>query len=138
MLDFAQLKTSVPIERVLSLLGITLKSHGSQMRGSCPLCKSTDQRAFVVTPAKNLWYCFKGCGGGDQIKLVSKMRGCDVKAAAQWIAGQCGASAPDNSPRDTSPRDRAGFDAAKYKANLDPAHPSLEPLGVAPETLGVG
>ena len=75
---------------ILSPLGITLKQHNSQLRGCCPIHKGTDQRGFVVTPAKGLYYCFGGCGGGDMIKLVSKMRQCDAKEAAQWIAGKKG------------------------------------------------
>jgi DNA primase len=66
-LDFNELKSRVPIEQVLQLLGIALKQHNSQLRGCCPIHKGTDQRGFVVTPAKRLYYCFGGCGGGDMI-----------------------------------------------------------------------
>ena len=109
MLDFQELKTRVSIEQVLSLLGITAKAHGSQLRTACPICKSTDQRSFVVTPAKNLFYCFSGCGGGDQLKLVSKMRNCDIKAAAQWISEQTG-TAPSAGPY-SSTRTESGVPA---------------------------
>jgi DNA primase len=96
MIDFAELKTRVSIEQVLQLLGITFKPHGNQLRGPCPICKNTDQRSFVVTPAEGLFYCFAGCGGGDQLKLVAKMRNCDIKAAAQWLADETG-TVPRNS-----------------------------------------
>ncbi len=35
MIDFSELKTQVSIEQVLQLLGITLKRHNLQLRGSC-------------------------------------------------------------------------------------------------------
>ena len=82
MIDFSELKSKVSIEQMLKLLGITLKQHSNQLRGCCPIHKGTDQRGFVVTPSKGLWFCFGGCGGGDQIKLVSKMRDCDAKTPA--------------------------------------------------------
>ncbi len=72
MIDFLELKAQVSIEQVLQLLGVTLKRHNHQLRGACPIHKGTDQRGFVVTPAKGLYYCFGGCGGGDIIKLVQK------------------------------------------------------------------
>jgi hypothetical protein len=59
MLDFQQLKATVSIEQVLQLLNIDLKQHNSQLRGACPICKSTDQRTFVVTPAKSLFIALR-------------------------------------------------------------------------------
>jgi hypothetical protein len=73
-LDFNELKSRVSIEQVLQLLGITLKQHNSQMRGCCPIHRGTDQRGFVVTPAKGLYYCFGGCGGGDMMRRYDKAR----------------------------------------------------------------
>jgi hypothetical protein len=60
-----------------------------------------------------------------------------VKEAAQWINDRFAeiGKTIDNSPKDSSRGDRAGFDATKYAASLDPAHPSPEALGVPPETL---
>jgi hypothetical protein len=33
-----------------------------------------NDREFVVTPVKGLFYCVSGCGGGDAITLVSKVK----------------------------------------------------------------
>ena len=130
MLDFQELKTRVSIEQVLSLLRITAKAHGSQLRTACPICKNTDQRSFVVTPAKNLFYCFSGCGGGDQLKLVSKMLNCDIKAAAQWISEQTG-TAPSGG-RTVPPEQKAAFQPLTY---LEASHEALAGLGVEASTF---
>ena len=135
MIDFAELKSKVPIEQVLQLLGIAFKRHANQLRGCCPIHKGTDQRGFVVTPSKGLWFCFGGCGGGDQIKLVSKMRDCDAKTAAQWIADSTG-TIPQNTtvPRKgTVPQEqKAEFNPLTY---LEASHESLAGLDVAASTF---
>ena len=71
--DFQDLKARVNISDVLPLLGIATKAYGAQLRACCPIHKGSDPRGFVVTPAKGVWYCFGGCGGGDMIALVAKV-----------------------------------------------------------------
>ena len=65
------------------MLGIKLKKSGPQLRGQCPICKDNSDRAFVITPAKGLYYCFGKCGkGGDAIcsrrAAVHPTSDCDV------------------------------------------------------------
>ncbi len=70
-IDFAELKQRVGIEQVIQMLGLRVKQNGHQLRGACPICKEGGDRAFVVTPAKGLYYCFGTCRkGGDMIALV--------------------------------------------------------------------
>jgi DNA primase len=140
--DFQDLKARVNIADVLPLLGIVTKPFGAQLRACCPIHKGREPRGFVVTPAKGLWYCFGGCGGGDMISLVAKMRGCDEKDAARFIADGTGASSgnrtvPGSGNSSPQPREerRRGFDAEAYAKGLDPAHAALAPLGIAPETF---
>jgi DNA primase len=87
--DFLEVKRDFPIEKVVELLGLEVtKQRNGQMRGCCPVHGGTDPRGFVVTPAKGLWYCFKGdCGGGDQLSLIAKVRKCTVQEAATWLVG---------------------------------------------------
>jgi DNA primase len=135
MLDFQQLKATVSIEQVLSLLSIIAKPHGTQLRTICPICKNTDPRGFVVTPAKNLYYCFHGCGGGDQIKLVSKMRNWDAKTSAQWIAEQ---TTPTTGAKSTPPqKEKGGTNPPAFAplTYLEASHDALHGLGVSPDTL---
>jgi len=130
--DFSDIKSRVSIENVLQLLNVDLKSHGSQLRGCCPIHKGTDQREFVVTPSKNLFYCFAGCGGGDQLKLVSKMRDCDVKEAARWIAEATGTAPKTIQGRGTVPQNEKGFQPLGY---LEASHEALSGLGVEASTF---
>jgi DNA primase len=134
-LDFNDLKSRVSIEQVLQLLGITLKQYNSQLRGCCPIHKGTDQCGFVVTPAKGLYYCFGGCGGGDIIKLVSKLHQCDAKEAARWIADGTGTVPPNPTvPRKGTvpPEQKVGFNPLSY---LEASHESLAGLDVAASTF---
>jgi DNA primase len=88
-MDFAELKAKVSITDVLSILNIDLqrvKQHGDQLRGTCPIHGGDNPRGFVITPGKGLWFCFSGCGGGDVIALVAKVRQLSIKDAAEWIA----------------------------------------------------
>jgi DNA primase len=139
--DFAELKAKVSITDVFGMLGIDLqrfKTHGDQLRGTCPIHGGDNPRGFVVTPGKGLWYCFSGCGGGDIIKLVSKMRKLTPKEAAELIAERFGNStvprnstAPPGGNR-TVPQNEKG--ALKPLDYLQPEHDHVQALGVSPET----
>jgi hypothetical protein len=54
----------------------------------CPACKS-DSRGIVITPAKNLFYCFSAKEGGDQIALAAHVRDCTTDLSI------CVGAAPD-------------------------------------------
>ena len=70
-IDFGELKQRVSIERVAEMLGAKLTKSGARLRGPCPLCKAGGDRAFVVTPAKRLYYCFGACGKGGDVRRAS-------------------------------------------------------------------
>lgn len=139
--DFAELKASVKITDVASMLGIDLqrfKPHGDQLRGCCPIHGGDNPRGFVITPNKGLWYCFSGCGGGDIIKLVSKMRQLPPKEAAELIVERFGnPTVPRNSTvplggTRTVPQNEKG--ALKPLDYLLAEHDQVQALGVSPET----
>jgi hypothetical protein len=137
-IDFAKIKASAPIDQVAQMLGLKLTAHKDQLRGPCPITKSTDPRSFVITPAKGVFYSFKEGKGGDALTLVSRVRGCDIKQAAEIISAHFGADKSDASPQPRQEKERdkkVAFDAERYLASLDPAHESLESLGVSVETL---
>jgi hypothetical protein len=136
--DFAKIKQSVSIEQVADMLGLKLSPNKDQLRGPCPITKSTDPRSFVITPSKGVFYSFKEGKGGDALTLVSKVRGCSIREAAEAISAHFGADKTDVSPQPAQQKEKEkkpGFDAERYLASLDPAHASLEPVGVSPETL---
>jgi DNA primase len=84
--DFKALRDRIPIERVITMLGIPLKKRGAQLRGSCPICSHTSDRCFVVTPALNRFWCFGECQrGGDVIELVARVKQLSQKDAAHLL-----------------------------------------------------
>jgi DNA primase len=149
--DFQKVKEAASADAVIRFLGLSLKSQGDTYRGRCPICRSDDPRAFVITASKRLFHCFK-CkpsagekAGGDMLALVARVKAIPVRDAAIELAKFCGVElvpSPTSKPvpgtsSGTVPSspERKGFDAEKYAAGLDPAHASLEPLGISPETL---
>jgi DNA primase len=133
--DFAEIKSRYPIEDVArNMLGIVLKP-GAALRAKCPLCTSDDPRHFAITPAKNAFYCFYEKKGGDVLSLVSRLRGCTVKEAAEAIAAHFGADRRDISPSPKQAEKKGAFDAEKYLRTLEPEHEAVSKLGVSAETL---
>lgn len=130
-IDFAEVKKRVSIADVLSMLGIELKKAGNQLRGCCPIHKGDNDRQFVVTPAKNVWYCFGNCdGGGDIIELVSKVKQITQKEAAQTIALHF--KLIDIAKPEKATSSSKAFEPLTY---LDPEHEALKPLGLSADTL---
>ncbi len=84
--DFAQVKEQHPIDQVAERLGLKLKKSGAQLRGQCPSGQG-DERGFVITPAKSVWFSFPQQKGGDAIALVSFVLDLPPKEAAAWIVG---------------------------------------------------
>ena len=134
--DFEEIKAANPIEKVAERLGLELKKAGQALRGPCPSGEG-GQRAFVVTPAKGLWYSFGLQRGGDVLELVALVQNCTVKDAAQFLAGTV---PPEKAERPSPERfeARGGFKPLEY---LQPDHPAVEALGLEPEVaeaLGCG
>lgn len=73
-IDFAELKSHVGIESVVAMLDIRLKKFGDQWRGRCPIHGGGNDREFVVTPRKGLYYCFGGCGGTGVASFLRRPR----------------------------------------------------------------
>jgi len=57
-IDFAELKKSATIERTVEHLRLQTKQEGSQLRTACPACGHGGDRAIVITPHKQMFYCF--------------------------------------------------------------------------------
>ena len=152
-IDFDAVKRAASMGDVITFLSIPgLKQKSShQWKGVCPFCKGAD--CFVVSQdggrdKTGAFNCFKCPAGGDQIELVSMMRGNPRKdsqgvfAAAKelherFIGGGAGTERVSNRS-DTSPQPqkerRQGFDPEAYAKTLDPAHEALAAFGIDPET----
>jgi hypothetical protein len=136
--DFAALKERVPIADAVGRLGLSLFQRHDQLRGPCPACKSGGDRALVVTPAKQAFYCFGGRTGGDVIALVAHIRGTDMKEAADYLQSQTGA--PDDRREDkVSPEERVRGDnqdarVLKPLTYLERDHERIRALGLDADT----
>lgn len=132
-IDFGELKQRVGIERAAEMLGIKLAKSGPQLRGPCPICKAGGDRAFVITPAKGLYFCFGACGkGGDAITMAGNVRSCSLREAAEFLAGKDGARfAPAKGDDSPQPVTEKGFRPLDY---LQASHEAVQALGVSPET----
>ncbi len=140
--SFAEIKQQVSIDRVVPMLGLPLKKSGNQLRGVCPVCKSGNERALVITPEKGVFYCFTSRKGGDVIALVAHIRGLPVREAAIEIQRHFGGTVPPDAG--TVPGTVTGtvgtIPQEKEKAGLNPLtylmveHESVQRLGVEPIT----
>jgi DNA primase len=146
--DFKELKARVSIHQVaVSMLGLQLTQKGDQYRGCCPIHRGTNPREFSMNASKNLWNCFGGCGGGDQIALVAKVKDIPQKEAAQLIDEYFGLTITSTAHRSAaravhptvSAHSTPGPTDGKEKAlqplpYLEATHPKVQALGVSPET----
>jgi DNA primase len=147
-IDFAELKKSATMERTLDYLRLQTKQEGSQLRAACPACAHGGDRAIVVTPSKQMFYCFAAKVGGDCIALTAHIRGLSVKDAADQLnrafgtvqnsTGTVNGTVSKNratAPQAQAARKQSAFDPEAYASRLDAAHASLAPLGISAETL---
>ena len=147
-IDFAELKKSATMERTLDYLRLQTKQEGSQLRTACPACAHGGDRAIVVTPSKQMFYCFAAKVGGDSIALTAHIRGLSVKDAADQLnrafgtvqnsTGTVNGTVSKNratAPQAQAARKQPAFDPGAYAARLDASHASLACLGISAETL---
>lgn len=149
--DYKALKTAVRMMDVLAWLKIELTPEGQTLRGTCPLCNYDDDRIFVATPSKHLWYCHKEEAGGDTIALVARAHGISTREAAATMADHFGFG-KGNSERSTSspstvtvpstkPAVPPATDGLQPLAHLTNDHPAIEMLGLTAQVcdaLGIG
>lgn len=131
--DFRFLKSRVTIEHVLDARGLltSLRRHGHDLIGPCPIHHGDSNTAFVVSTAKNLWYCFTRChSGGDVVDLVRGLDSCDYRSTALYLASLAGsAPAATHASSDVKP-----FLPFTARLNLDPHVSFLADKGIRPDT----
>jgi DNA primase len=153
--DFAQIKKSTDIVRVVESYGIGLKPEGKDFVGLCPFHEDT-KPSLRVTPGKGLFRC-PACGAaGNVIQFVARKEGLtDREAALKLCAAVPGVMRGSDLPGKSSspavevdPAQRAkllGRVAAFYAKALHKDRPGLEYLKTRRlddpamlETFGVG
>lgn len=68
---------------------LTLKKAGKNFKACCPF-HGEKTPSFMVSPEKQIWYCF-GCNqGGDIFTFVEKMEGLDFVGAMNLLADKAG------------------------------------------------
>ena len=76
---------AVPIEQVIKARGIKLNGK-TEKCGPCPKCGGEDR--FSINTKKGVWNCRQCDVGGDVIKLVEHLDGCDFIAACTTLTGE--------------------------------------------------
>ncbi|QEG36208.1 DNA primase [Bythopirellula goksoeyrii] len=85
------------MRRILELMDWQeVTCHGDQLRGPCPIHKSSSERSrsFSVNLNKNAYHCF-GCGSkGNQLDLASEYFGLSLYQAAREVCQRTGIEVP--------------------------------------------
>jgi DNA primase len=139
-IDFAALKERILIEDAIPKLDLVLKERNSQWRGPCPICQSGGDRALVITPAKQAFYCFGARTGGDVIALAAHIRDCGMKEAAEFLAGNSTVPSRNGTSSSKANRNSSGTVPEERKKEaarslqpltyLQPAHAAVQALGL--------
>jgi DNA primase len=104
-IDYRALREAVTIAQVLEFVDWkpTARS-GDQMRGPCPIHKSTNERSrsFSVSVGTNVYQCFSCGGKGNQLDLWVAISGLSIYEAALDLAHRLQIDADRIEKRNTS------------------------------------
>jgi DNA primase len=84
----SDIKSRLSIEDVVAQY-VQLKQAGKNFKGLCPFHQEKTP-SFMVSPEKQLAYCFGCHKGGDMIAFVEEVEGVEFKDAIEILADKCG------------------------------------------------
>lgn len=102
----SEIKSRLNVEDVVSQY-VTLKKSGKNYKGLCPFHQEKTP-SFMVSPEKQLAYCFGCHKGGDIINFVEEVEGIEFSEAIKVLA------------------DKAGIDPADYQNKVSQKHSKSE------------
>jgi len=126
----------LPIMDILENRGLhsQMKRHDNQWSGPCPIHGGDNPRAFVVTPSKNLWYCFTQCqAGGDIIKLVRQLDNSTHHQALEYIRTFTGQQVWSKSEMVPSVSHKNAYKPFTRRLSVDQNWSLLSRKGITPE-----
>jgi DNA primase len=132
--NFDEIKAANAISEVAERLGLNMNKSGASLRGKCPACESGGNRNLVVTPGKEVYFCFSEGKGGDVLQLISHVKGIGVKDAAQWLAGP-------STPKEKTTKGETPSEGFKPLDYLQHDHEAVIALGFEPDDadrIGLG
>ncbi len=121
---------------------IRLHKAGMNYKALCPF-HSEKTPSFFVSPSRQIWHCFGGCGkGGDIFRFVMEIEGCDFPEALRLLAERAGIKLLREDPAVRSARNRL-YDICESAARIFEHTLSLAPAvrsylagrGVLSETI---
>lgn len=86
--------------------GIKLRRQGRELVALSPF-KTERTPSFTVDPHRNVFYCFATDQGGDAIRFVEILEGCDFATAARRLAERCLGDVPTTREDDEAAERRA-------------------------------
>lgn len=88
----SEIKARIPIEELVSQY-VQIKKAGRSFKALCPFHKEKTP-SFIISPERQLAYCFGCRKGGDHFKFIQEIEGLDFKGALSFLAERAGVALP--------------------------------------------